>query len=564
MSFRKLALWIGPLLFVGVLFFWPVSKIVALGLSGSWLDTLTDSTTLEAIWFTIWQAALSTVLCLLLGIPGAYVLYRKSFRGQRFVRALITIPLVLPTIIVAISFTAFRAVHGMYEAIGLGFIVQNPIYWIIAAHVFVNYSITVRTIGGVWATLDNETEEAAAMAGAGRLRTLISITLPQLKPAVVSAAALTFLFCSTSFGIILILGGGQVNSIETEISLAVTQFLDLEKAATLALLQTALTIVAFTISENITKGAVGLEQVDEGRPKPPIDRRDWPVVAVTSAVVVGLVAMPIVVVLSRAFIVGDGPLFGFAFGLDNFANLAGRGDRDVLNISVGQATLNTLRNVSISTTIAVILGTTVAYLLSRPVFTRLGRISRRTLDVMFLLPMGISSVVLGFGYLITFGDGAFALRSSWLVVPLVQALMALPLVIRLIYPALISIGSDQREAASTAGATAAQTWWLIESPMIRGVITTAIGYALIVSLGEFGAASLLAYGDQATLPTVLYQLISRPGSTNYGMAMAVSALMILLTLALVFSVSLRKKPEHQTSKNARGLLRLTRRFGQPK
>ena len=561
---RRLALWIGPLLFVGVLFFWPVSKIMALGLAGTWVETLTEPSTLSAIWFTIWQAALSTVICLAIGIPGAYVLYRKSFRGQRFVRALITVPLVLPTIIVAISFTAFRAVHSMYEGIGLGFIVENPIYWIIAAHVFVNYSITVRTIGGVWATLDNETEEAAAMAGAGRLRTLISITLPQLKPAVVSAAALTFLFCSTSFGIVLILGGGQVNSIETEISVAATQFLDLNKAATLALLQTALTIVSFTISETITKGAVGLEQVDEGRAKPPIDRRDWPVVALTSLVVLGLVAMPIVVVLARAFVVGDGSVFGFAFGLDNFANLAGRGDRDVLNISVGQATLNTLRNVSISTTIAVTLGTTVAYLLSRPVFTRFGRISRRTLDVLFLLPMGVSSVVLGFGYLITFGGGGFALRSSWLVVPLVQSLLALPLVIRLIYPALISIGSDHREAASTAGATAGQTWWFIESPMIRGVITTAIGYALIVSLGEFGAASLLAYGDQATLPTVLYQLISRPGSTNYGMAMAVSALLILLTLALVFVVSLRKKPEHLILKTARGSLRLTRGSGQSK
>jgi thiamine transport system permease protein len=146
----------------------------------------------------------------------------------------------------------------------------------------------------------------------------------------------------------------------------------------------------------------------------------------------------------------------------------------------------------------------------------------------------------------------------------VQALLALPLVIRLIYPALISIGSEQREAASTAGATASQTWWLIESPMIRGVITTAIGYAFIVSLGEFGAASLLAYGDQATLPTVLYQLISRPGSSNYGMAMAVSSMMISLTLALVFVVSLRKKPEHLILKTDRGSRRLTQHSGLPK
>ena len=151
-------------------------------------------------------------------------------------------------------------------------------------------------------------------------------------------------------------------------------------------------------------------------------------------------------------------------------------------------------------------------------------------------------MVLGFGFLISFGAGPIPLRESWLVIPLVQALMALPLVIRLVYPALLSIGNDHREAASTAGANASQTWWHIESQMIRNVILTAIGYSLVVSIGEFGAASLLAYGDQATLPTVLYALISRPGETNYGMAMAVSASLILLTLAMVFAVSLRKPP----------------------
>ncbi len=117
--------------------------------------------------------------------------------------------------------------------------------------------------------------------------------------------------------------------------------------------------------------------------------------------------------------------------------------------------------------------------------------------------------------------------------------MALPLVVRIIYPALISIGSEHREAAALAGANSRQTWWRIEVGIIRNVIFTAIGFALIAGIGEFGAASLLAYGDQATLPTVLYALISRPGGQNYGMAMAVCAILILLTFVLVFSVSSR-------------------------
>lgn len=517
---KRIWLWATPILFVLVLFYLPLLKIIGLGLSANWYEIYFEPATLKAIWFTLWQAAASTAIALLIGVPGAYILYRKHFFGQRILRALITVPLVLPTIVVAISFSNFRVVPAI------------PL--IIAAHVFINYSLVVRTLGGVWATLDNETEEAAALAGAGRLRTLIAITLPQLRPAIVSAAALTFLFCSSSYGIILILGGGQVQSVETEIATAALQFLDLNRASALALLQTAITVIAFGISEAIAKHPIGIEQVHESTRKPRIDFRDWPAVTVTAIVILGLVFTPMLVLLTKAL------TFDGALSLQNFVNLAGRGDRDLLNISVWQATLNTLRNVAISASLAVAIGSLVSYLLSRTHRTRRAKFTNRTLDLLFLIPVGISSVVLGFGYLITFGGGPLPLRASWLVVPIVQALMALPLVIRLIYPALISIGAEHREAASLAGANSRQTWWHIESGIIRNVILTAIGFALIAGIGEFGAASLLAFGDQATLPTVLFALISRPGAMNYGMAMAVCAIMIVLTFVLVFSVSAQR------------------------
>jgi thiamine transport system permease protein len=526
-------LWVFPLVFIGVLFYWPLSKIIGLGLSANWIEIYLESATLKAIWFTIWQAAVSTLIAVVIGIPGAYILYRKKFFGHRFIRALITVPLVLPTIVVAIVFSSFRAEHQIYEQVGLGFFYENSAYWIIAAHVFVNYSLIVRTLGGVWATMGNETEEAAADAGAGRLRTLLQITLPQLKPAIVSSAALTFLFCSSSYGIILILGGGMVTSIETEIAVASLQFLDLNKAAALALLQTAITVLAFSISESLAKHPIGIEQVDESADKPTVDQRDWPAVAITALVVIALVSIPLLTVLFKAFSV-EGVL-----SLENFVNLTGRGERDLLNISVWQATLNTLRNVFISATVAVVLGALISYLLSRSLLSRRARFSNRFFDLLFLIPIGISSVVLGFGYLVTFGEGPLPLRSSWLVLPIVQSIMALPLVVRIIYPALISIGSEHREAAALAGANSRQTWWSIEVGIIRNVIFTAIGFALIAGIGEFGAASLLAYGDQATLPTVLYALISRPGGQNFGMAMAVCAILIVLTFVLVFSVSSR-------------------------
>jgi thiamine transport system permease protein len=442
--------------------------------------------------------------------------------GQQLVQALITVPFVLPSIVVAVGFTVFRSVHEFYQCLGLTFL-ADPVYWIIAAHVFVNYSIAVKTIGGVWATLDSEIESAAELDGAGRLRALVSISLPQLRPAIYSAAALVFLFSATSFGIVLVLAGGQVQTIETAIFFAANQRLDLELAGALVLIQTLITALAFMVGTRLAKGSFGLEQVFEGARKPKVDRRDLIAVLISVAIWLGLLAMPLILVLTEAFNVKG------ALGFANFSNLGTRGSRDLLNITFIEAAGNSLRNMAIAAVIAFGLGTLISWLLTRTRY--------RSLDLIFLLPLGVSSVVLGFGYLISFDAEWFPLRSSWLIVPLAQALIALPMVIRLVYPALVSIGKEPIEQAQLDGATSWQTWRFIQSKMIRGVLLTALGFAAIISIGEFGASSFLANGSQATVPTLLYRLIARPGEQNYGMAMAVSAILIVLSALVVYLVS---------------------------
>jgi thiamine transport system permease protein len=521
-SLNRKLLWALPLTFVTVLFYWPMVRVTSIGFSGDWIATLANPKTLEIIWFTLWQALLSTLLTMLIAIPGAYLLYRRKFPGQQIVKALITIPFVLPSIVVAVGFAVFRNVHEFWIDIGFTFLLE-PVYWIIAAHVFVNYSIAVRTIGGVWATLDREVEEAAELDGAGRFKTLVSISLPQLRPAIFSSSALVFLFSATSFGIVLVLGGGQVLAIETAIYFAATQFLDLEGAAALVLVQTLITGVAFFVGSSLAKGTIGLEQVFEGTPKPPVDLRDWPAITVTTLSVFGLILMPLLLVLIEAFQVGN------SFGFENFENLTTRGARNLLNISVVDAAMNSLRNMTVAASIAFALGTLASWLLVRS--------KKKFLDFVFLAPLGVSSVVLGFGFLVSFDAQWFPLRSSWLIVPLAQALIALPMVIRLVYPALVSIGKEPIDQASLDGASSWQTWRFVESGMIKGVLLTAIGYAAIISIGEFGTSSFLAYGSEGTIPTLLFRLISRPGEQNYGMAMAVSAILIVFVMSVVLLLS---------------------------
>ncbi len=496
-NLQKLALWAAPLLFVAVLFYWAMWSLLRLGVEQNWFDRLGDVQFLNTVCFTIGQALLSTLLCLLFGLPGAYLLYRKKFFGRSFVRALISVPFVLPIIVVAIALRDFSTW-------------LSPMLLILLAHLFLNYSIVVRTVGGVWQSLDREVEYAAALDGANRWQTFIRVILPMLRPSIASAATLVFLYCVTSFGIILLLGGGKVSTIETEIYFSLTQFLDFKTAATFSLVQTVITVTAFALSKRIGSDQAGMEQVDSESLGEKIGPRDWPAIFVSALVIVGLIVLPLGQVLGR-------------FTWQGFADLSGTGSRALLNISVWQAAGNSLRNILISAALAVTIGVLVSWLLSR---------SRRGwLEIPFLLPMGVSSVVLGFGYLLTF-------RAGWLAVPLIQALLATPLVIRIVHPALVSLGRDYREAATADGASGWNIWRFIEAPLLSTVLRSAAVFAALVSLGEFGAASLLSYGDQATLPVVLYQLISRPGPQNYSMAMAASALLIVAVFVISMSSAL--------------------------
>jgi thiamine transport system permease protein len=107
------------------------------------------------------------------------------------------------------------------------------------------------------------------------------------------------------------------------------------------------------------------------------------------------------------------------------------------------------------------------------------------------------------------------------------------MVIRLVYPALVSIGKEPIEQASLDGASPVQIWRFVESGMIKGVLLTALGYSAIISVGEFGASSFLAYGSEGTIPTLLFRLIARPGEQNYGMAMAISVVFIILVFSVI-------------------------------
>lgn len=526
-----------PLAFLGVFFAWPTAALVlrglvtdgALDLSG-FAEVLGRPRTWRIVGTTLAQAAVGTTVAVLLGLPGAYVLYRCSFRGRTLLRALVTVPFVLPTVVVGVAFRALLAESGPLGGWGL----DGTFAAVVAALVFFNYAVVVRTVGGFWERLDPRAEEAARALGASRWRAFTAVTLPMLGPAIASAAAVVFLFCATAFGVVLILGGTRYGTIETEIWTQTTQFLDLRAAAVLSVLQLAVITVALLVSGRArTRRERALRLVGTTLRPRPLQLRprhgtgDLLPVAVTAVVGLGLLAFPLVNLLVASLRTPTG------WGLDNYVALGTTGGQNALSVTVWDAVGTSLRTAVDATVIAVVVGSTVALVVSRRPRSAGARRGIALLDALFMLPLGVSAVTVGFGFLIALNRPPLDLRSSLLLIPIAQAVVAIPLVVRTVLPVLRAIDPRMREAAAVLGAGPDRVLAHVDGPYLLRSLGLAVGFAFAVSLGEFGATAFLARPDQPTLPVVIVRLLGRPGAENLGMALAAAVVLAVLTATIM-------------------------------
>jgi thiamine transport system permease protein len=490
------------------------------------VETLVRPRVGRAVWFTVWSATVATVLTLLLGVPAAYVLHRLAFPGQRLLRGLLTVPFVLPTVVVGVAFRTLLAGSGPLGFLGLD---GTPVA-IVAALVFFNVSVVLRTVGPWWEGLDPRRSEAAAALGATPWQVLRTVTLPALLPAVVSAGSVVFLFCATAFGVVLTLGGVRYSTVETEIYLLTTEFLDLQAAAALSVLQVVVVVVLLAFAG---RTRAGREQPVRRAARPASARRprtgDLPAVVVTALVVL-LVVAPLGTLLARSLRVQE------RWSLDNYRGLTEADPAHGVVVPVTTAIANSFRVAVDATLLSLGLGVIVAVLVTRRVARPLPRRLLAAFDGAFMLPLGVSAVTVGFGLLVTLDTPPFDFRGSPWLVPVAQALVALPLVVRTIAPVLRGIDERQREAAATLGAGPLRVLATVELPVAWKAVLAAAGFAFAVSLGEFGATSFLARPEFPTLPVLIFDLVGRPEAQSFGMALAASVVLGLVTAAVIVTV----------------------------
>ncbi|HEU4811698.1 MAG TPA: iron ABC transporter permease [Nocardioides sp.] len=526
-----------PVLVLGLFFVLPVSGMLARGLwphgsfePGGVLEVLGRPRVHRVVWFTLWSASAGTLVSVLLGLPAAYALHRLDFRGRGAVRAALLVPFVLPTVVVGVAFRELLGEGGPLGFLGLD---GSPVA-IVAGLVFFNVSVVIRAVGAAWESLDPRPGEAAAALGARPVQVLRTVTLPALRPAIVSAASVVFLFCATAFGVVLTLGGLKYSSVETEIYLLTTNLLDLPAAAALSILQLVAVVSLLVVAGRLR--AVPDPSVARAVARPRRPARGDRLVLATTALLLVLVAAPIATLVTGSLQVEGG------WGLANYRALATNGTHQALLVPVTEALVTSLRTAVDATWMSLSMGLLVAVLVTRRSRTRTERRVRGALDGFFMLPLGVSAVTLGFGFLITLNHPPIDLRDSPLLVPIAQALVALPLVVRTIVPVLAGIDDRQRQAAASLGAGPLRALWTVDLPVVWKPLLAASGFAFAASLGEFGATSFLVRDEHPTVPVVIFRLLGHPGAMNYGMALAASVVLAATTAAVMFAVERLRVP----------------------
>ncbi|QIK49958.1 ABC transporter permease subunit [Gordonia hongkongensis] len=521
------ALWVVPALFVVVLFAWPVIALVRRAVtiardSGVGLIELLDRTdALGLLGVTLGQAAASTVLALAAAAPIAWLFARVRGTTAVVLAVVVTVPFVLPTVVVGVAFRSLLSGP-------LAFLhIESGLPAVLAAHMFINIAVVVRVVGAAWRNLDPRLLEAARSLGAGRIRATMTVVVPRLVPATASAAALIFLFCSTSFGVVIILGAGELRTLETEIYTQAIGYFRIPEAVALSMLQIVVVMAALLLTrvfaDPASRGSGGGARRAERNRRVAGGRWTRPVVWVVGAWTAVLLVGPVLVLMVRSV----RPVAHGDWTLAGYRALA----EPVNGVTPLESLRYSLVTATAATAIALVVGTLAAVALHRA-HGVVGAIG----SAVSLIPLGISAVTLGFGCLIVLASLPYEIAASPAVIPLVQALIAIPVVIRIMMPALESVPVRLRHAAATLGATPFRVFATVDLPIVGRSMGAAGGFAFVMALGEFGATSFLARADTTTLPVLIGSALNRPGAENLATAMAASVVLVIATVVAVVVV----------------------------
>ncbi len=542
-----LALAAAPLAFLALFFYYPLGSVLAGGLTGPeggvslgrLARILGDPYYLSILGFTFQQALLSTILSLALGLPGAWLLSRFDFPLKGLVRALTTVPFVLPSIIVVLGFVRFFGNNGVANRVLMRLLgLEEPplrvlysFQAILLAHAFYNFPIAARIVAALWSRLPPSTEEAARSLGAHGAGLFFRVTLPQLAPALLAAGALIFLFCFLSFAVVLVLGGGpRFSTLEVEVYRLARVSLDLPGAGALALVGATFSLGFLWLYLRLASRISFTEDLAGASRRRLAELLARPAAGLPALAYLVLLALLVLAPILTVVLYSLRARTGWAasgWSLEWYRRL------------VQPAALSAIRNSmlfgGLTVALSLPLGTLLAWLASRRRFPGAG-----LLEAALMLPLGVSSVLLGLGYLKAWQALPWRLSGSWIAVVFAHTIVAYPFVVRAVSPVLRKLPASLPEAARSLGAGPWQLFFRLELPLLKGALITGAAFAFGISVGEINATLMLSPPGLSTMPLAVYRLI---GSYNFAGACAMgTVLMLACFLAFLAIETLGKEP----------------------
>ncbi len=484
-------------------------------------STIASSYYFDLIMKNLLQASLSTVCSLFIGLPAAFFLYNFDFTGRKIIIILCTIPFILPVVVVAL---AFREVFTLFSKFNF----NESLLVIILAHAYYNMAIVIRVVGPYWRKIHKDLEDASELLGASLINRMRLIIFPMLAPVVFSAAVLVFLFSFTSFGIILIFGNTNFETVELLIYRFSSGLYNIQLAVWFSLLQIVFCTMLFFLFAYFNKSNdLTFLNINRTNKKLINSKKITQLcifVYLSALVFFALIPIVILVISSFSNISNDGyTTQNFVRIFENSGNLS--------YISPFQSIKSSIILATITSIIVMSLG-----FYSASYFDLKKTKIKKLVDIIFLLPLVVPVITLSFGLIITFNQSFYDLRHTFLIILIMHSILGIPFAYYLSSLALTSISREIKEAGNILGCSKNNFWHRIYLPLTKNYILAGIIFSYGVSLGEFGSVAMLRGSQFYTMPVAIYQYLSKPGNHYLGNAYALSVILVLVAFVIFFLI----------------------------
>ncbi len=473
----------------------------------------------RALGFTVVQAFASSLLATVAGLPGAFLLARRSFPGRGLLSATTAVPLCVPPVVMGLGFVMLFGREGFANVACDALFGLRPFRFLytpsglVIVHAAYNAPLVFRVVGDAWAALPGTQEEAARTLGAGKARVFLSVTLPQLLPSIGAAATLVFLYSYFSFVIAMLVGGIGASTLEVELYRAARIGLDRAGAARIALLETSVALAfVFAYAKLGAYGSAPRREFGRGKPT----RRGLSLAEALPVVPYLLVAAlftvgPIVAIAVRSFVERSGFSSALSWGIGNYAKLgSSSGFAPALGLTLA------------ASLIAALLAAAACL-----AFLSTSRGARRGgfAALVSTLPLAVSGTALALGWS-RIGNAASGVRiPTFLVIAVVVASSAFPLILRPASAALSALPREVFDAARTLGAGVVERAGRLVAPSVARPLVSGAVMVFAVAAGDANAALMLGSGAE-TLALRVYRYV---GSYRFGEACALATLIFAVS-----------------------------------